>query len=60
MDNYTLYNTIALHSWIFIFHHSSALKPWNERGSSDYMIKINIVEIDDVIIFDLNLDVYGK
>ena len=25
MDNYTLYNTIALHSWSFIFHHSSAL-----------------------------------
>ena len=25
MDNYTLYDTIALHSWIFIFHHSSAL-----------------------------------
>ena len=25
MDNYTLYNTIALHSWIFIVHHSRAL-----------------------------------
>ena len=32
MDNYTLYNKIALHSWIFIFHHSSALSSKRQDG----------------------------
>ena len=39
MDNYTLYDIIALQSWIFIFHHSSALYKLSPFGIVLYFVK---------------------